>query len=96
MYKVLYMDTLIENLQEIADYLDEIGPSLTDKILTEISERIKSLENMPLRFPRYIYNRDYRWTSVKSYMIFYKVFEDTKVVQVHRVLHGARDVQGLL
>ena len=96
MYKILYMDGSRKNLQEIADYLDDIDIGLADKILDEIKERIKSLENMPFRFPKYIYNQNYRWTGVKNYMIFYKVIDNTKTVEIHRVLHGARNIKELL
>ena len=96
MYKILYMDESRENLQEIADYLDEIDTNLADKILGEISERIQSLEDMPFRFPKYIYNQNYRWTGIKNYMIFYKVIDETMTVEIHRVLHGARNIKELL
>ena len=96
MYKILYMEKLRENLQEISDFLDDIDVNLADKILDEISMRIQSLENMPSRFPRYAYNKDYRWTKVRKYMIFYKVFDDTKIVEVHRILHSAQNIKDLL
>ena len=92
MYKILYIEIAKNNLKIIKKHLDSVDRRLTIKILCEISERILSLKDMPLRYPKYIDNPNYRWTGVKNYMIFYKVIEETKTIEIHRILHGARDI----
>jgi len=85
-----------KNLHDIADYLDGVDSRLSDKILNEISERILNLAENPLRYPKYLYNQKYRWTGVKNYMIFYKVIDDKKTVEIHRVLHGSQNIEKLI
>lgn len=96
MYKIIYMNGAVQNLSEIENNLDEIDLRLADKILSAIEERIQTLQEMPFRYPAYLHNPKYRWTGVYRYMIFYKVREDVKAVEIHRILHGARDIENIL
>ena len=92
MYEIMYMDSAKNNLKLIKNYLDGVDRRLTNNILREISERILSLKDMPFRYPKYLDNPNYRWTGVKNYMIFYKVTDETKTIEIHRILHGARNI----
>ena len=93
MYKIKYLDGAKKNLSEIEKFLDNIDRRLTDKILTEIEKRVSELQEMPLRYPKYVDNPDYRNTGVKKYVIFYKVDEVKKIVEIHRILHSAQNIE---
>jgi len=95
MYSVKYMHGARHNLLEIEKNLDAKDARLADKILQAIDNRIQSLREMPMRYPQYPHNPRYRWTGVHNYMIFYKV-AGNNMVEVHRILHGARDIESLL
>ena len=92
MYSIEYFPFVRDDLREIENYLDEIDPGITDKVLIAIQESIQSLDEMPFRYPEYVYRPDYRVVSVYNYMIFYVVAEDRKVVEVRRILHSARNL----
>ena len=95
MYNVKYMHGARQNLLEIEKNLDARDTRLTDKILAAISERIKSLQEMPMRYPSYPHNPKYRWTGIYNYMIFFKVVGNNRI-EIHRILHGARDIERLM
>ena len=93
MYKIKYMGQAERNIESIEYYLDKIDTRLTDTTLKAINERIYSLNEMPFRYPRYIDNPKYRYTTVKKYMIFYIVDEAKKVIEIHRILHGTQNTK---
>ena len=95
MYNVKYMHGARRNLLEIEKNLDAKDTQLTDKILQAINERIQSLHEMPMRYPTYPHNPKYRWTGIHNYMIFYKIIDDN-LIEIHRILHGARDLESLI
>ncbi|MCL1882208.1 MAG: type II toxin-antitoxin system RelE/ParE family toxin [Defluviitaleaceae bacterium] len=95
MYEIKYMHGARQNLLEIEKNLDAKDIRLADKILQAIDERIQSLWEMPMRYPTYPHNPRYRWTGTHKYMIFYKVVGNN-TVEVHRILHGARDIERLM
>jgi len=95
MYVVKYMHGARHNLLEIEKYLDTKDTRLTNNILQAIDERIQSLQEMPMRYPKYPHNPRYRWTGTHNYMIFYKIVSNN-VIEIHRILHGARDIERLM
>ena len=93
MYRIEYFPHARDDLHEIQKYLDRVDSRLTTKIMMAFRERIEGLEEMPLRYPKYPYRPSYRVLGVHNYMIFYMVIEETKVVEIRRVLHGARNIE---
>ncbi|MCL2224184.1 MAG: type II toxin-antitoxin system RelE/ParE family toxin [Defluviitaleaceae bacterium] len=96
MYDIFYMDTASNDFAKIAEYLDGVGSGLADKIIGEIINRVDSLETMPFRYPKHFQRPQYRVTTVKSYSVFYKVKEDTHVVEIHRIIYGSRDIENAI
>ena len=92
MYNIEYFPFVRDDLREIESYLDEIAPNVTNQVLKAIQESIQSLEEMPFRYPKYLYRSDYRVVGVYRYLIFYVVVEDRKVVEIRRILHSARNL----
>jgi addiction module RelE/StbE family toxin len=95
-YKLRYLDLAKIDVKEIKEYLTQFYPSTPAKFLTALKEKITSLSDMPYRYEAYADNPAYRKLSVYDYLVFYKVDEENKVVKIHRVLHGARDISRYL
>lgn len=97
MYEIKYMDTADGDFFAIAEYLDSVDDNgLADKIIGEIIKCVNSLDTMPFRFPKHRKRPQYRWCGVYDYMIFYKVTENPNTVEIHRILHGAQDIENIL
>ncbi len=97
MYEVVYLPTARRQLEDIVDYIAlELGaPQAALDFLDELDAAVKGLSDMPYRNP--VYHTDFavldeiRWTPVKNYSVFYKVYEAEKTVEIRRVLHRLQD-----
>jgi toxin ParE1/3/4 len=78
-------------------YAAEVGDlDLADKIRDEIFTGIRAAARKPGigHFRRDLAGEPLRFWRVRSYLIIYR--SEAKPIQVVRILHGARDVQGVL
>lgn len=82
----------------IADNLKEQG--IADRLLDKIETEILTLKNMPSRHnidrDEQLKHRNLRKLLVDNYLIFYTVYEKTRMVFIVRVLYARRDWLNLL
>ena len=97
MYEVIYLPTARKQLEDIVDHLafELNAPDAALDFINEVDAAAKSLADMPYRHPIYHTSfavlEEVRWVPVKSYNVFYKVFEEEKTVEIRRVLHQLQD-----
>ena len=97
MYEVIYLPTARKQLEDIIDYLafELNAPDAAIDFINEVDAGAKGLAEMPYRHPiyhtRFAVLEEVRWVPVKSYNVFYKVFEEEKTVEIRRVLHQLQD-----
>ena len=102
MYEIIYLPTARKQLEDIVDYLaSELNaPDAALDFIDEVEAAAKSLAEMPYRHPIYHTSfavlEEVRWLPVKNYIVFYKVFEEEKTVEIRRVLHQLQDVENRL
>jgi toxin ParE1/3/4 len=83
------------DLVEILDYLDQRSPAAAERLAAAIDERCGRLGGLPeLGRVRDELAPGLRSIVVEKYVIFYRV--TPAAVEVLRILHGARDVEGLM
>lgn len=95
-YQVQYLHRAIKNLQEIYDYISEDSITLADKVIDEIDDRVAELEQMPAKYSIYPDKPTYRRMVVGSYLVFYKIFEEKKIVKIYLIVHSKRRFDSLL
>ena len=89
-----------EDLREIYNYiaLELISPKTALNQLDRIKKAILSLDNMPTRCR--IYDEEIspiiRFLPITNYIIFYIVKEESRVVEIARVLYGGRNFSNIL
>ena len=87
-----------EDFNEIISFIAADDPNAAEKIALKIERNLEFLsENLLLgRIPRDedIKKMGYRFLIVQNYIIFYTV--ETKIIFVHRIIHGARNYKALL
>jgi toxin ParE1/3/4 len=84
-----------QDLIAIWDYIADDNPSAADRLLDTLEERMQRLADHPfLGPPRPDISHDLRYLVSGNYLILYRVLGD--VVEIVRVLHGARDLAVLL
>ena len=88
-HKIIYLDSAFFDLAEIRTYLDEYSLTAWSKLIDKLEKQTKGLEDFPFSGVKY---RTYRRLVCDDYLVFYKVNEDSRTVEIHRILHGSRDI----
>lgn len=92
MYRVRYLSRAVDNLREIRDYIALDNPLAADRLLDLMQARIAALKDTPYIYEAFEDNPVYRRIVVSSYLVFYTVNEEKRTVEIHRILHGAKNI----
>ena len=93
MYKVVYLPTARRQLEDVVMYIavDLYAPDSAMNFADEVDEAVQKLKEMPYRFPLYhtLYamKHEIRFFPVKNYNVYYVINEETKTVEIWRILH---------
>ena len=93
MYKVVYLPTARQQLENAVMYSagELCAPDAAMSLADEVDEAVKKLKEMPYRFPiyhtLYAIKHEIRFFPIKEYNVYYVVREETKTVEIWRVLH---------
>ncbi|MCL2045645.1 MAG: type II toxin-antitoxin system RelE/ParE family toxin [Oscillospiraceae bacterium] len=97
MYKLRYLPSANLDMIEAESYLFEYSPPAADKLSLAFEENTDALIGHPFMYPVYRGNPYFRFITLPyEYLCFYHVDEEAKIINVHRVLHGMRDIQSIL
>ena len=101
-YRVIITAPAKADLMEIDEYIsNELNAPLAARnfVLT-VHNAIKTLTFSPQGLPKVQDDRlsakGYRWIGIKNYMAFYTIDEQSRIVNVERILYGRRDWRRLL
>jgi len=95
-YKIVYLEPSMGDVEEIRAYLSQYYPNTPDRFLAALKNGIEYLCDNPYLYAEYGDNPAYRKMTVQDYLVFYKVFEQDKIVEIHRVLFGMRNIKSFL
>ena len=90
---VVFLPEAKTDSEEILQYLSKFHISTAKNFFALLKERINSLKSNPFVAQSYLERPSYRRLIVGDYLVFYKVAEDKKLVEIHRILHGSRDIK---
>ncbi|MEK6756406.1 MAG: type II toxin-antitoxin system RelE/ParE family toxin [Bacteroidota bacterium] len=97
-YAIRYLPVAQEDLMSIFDWIAQDSPNRALSFVEKLDKRIGLLRRHPLlgRIPRHLRLREYgyRVLIVESYLVFYIVRGQT--IEVHRVVHGSRNLDHLI
>ena len=91
-YTVVFLPEARADSEEIRQYLSQYYESTVSNFFALLKERISYLKLNPSIAQSYADRPSYRRLVVDDYLVFYKVDEDRKLIGIHRILHGSRDV----
>lgn len=93
-FDICYLRTAECDLYNIIDYIARDNPAAAETFLQELDLSISNLAANPYmgRIPRdqRLKSLKYRMLVIGKYLVFYVVKEDEGIVQIRRVIHGAR------
>lgn len=95
MYTIQWLDDAITSLEDIFTYIAEQNPYAATALLHRIQNIVNNIAYMPLMYPV----PDpalptLRQCSMASpYLIFYRVDEENKNIDIVDIIHGARNIR---
>jgi toxin ParE1/3/4 len=93
-YRAILAREASEDLQAIFEYIAGDSPSNAASMIERILRSLELLEVFPHRTivdpPYAVQGKPLRSLPVGSYVVYFSVNDETRIVQVLRVIHGAR------
>ena len=97
MYRLEFLPSAETDIIEIDAYLYEHSPTAADKFTDSIEKLTETLRCYPFMFPVYENDPYFRHMTLPyKYRLFYHVDEDNELIKIYRILHGMRDVKGIM
>ena len=94
-YKIEYISTFYSDLIDFISFLENF-PRKAGRILEKIDKLLIGLAHAPEMYQVYEDLPVFRKISVEDYLIFYKIDEANKVVEIHRLIYGRMDIKSHL
>jgi len=99
-YEVVYLPAAKKDLNEIISYIQTDAPEAALNFLDKIDENISQLKHFPYKGKKpedeSLQSKEYQMLVIGNYLVFYVVFENKKIVEIRRILHGKRKYKFLL
>jgi addiction module RelE/StbE family toxin len=95
-YKLRILSLAKSDAKEIKSWLSQFYPSTPGKFFVKLKEGFNNLKDNPFMYEEYRDYPAYRKMTVSDYQVFYKVIKTKKIVEIHRILHGARNIREVL
>ncbi len=80
----------MQNLNDIARYLSGFYPKTSSRVLKEMREKISKLGDIPKMCEIHRLDPTYRRMVVDQHLVFYRVNDENKIVEIHRILRGSQ------
>jgi len=91
-YKMIFLPEAEKDSQEIRQYLSQYYENTAQNFFALLKKRINMLKSNPLIAQVCQERPPYRRLVVESYILFYRVDEVKKLIEIHRILHGSMDI----
>jgi addiction module RelE/StbE family toxin len=91
-YKVRFSPYAKEDKEHIKSYLSKFYPKTPRKFIISLKKQIAYLKDNPYIYPEYQENTDYRRMLVSNYIVFYKINDAEKQIDIYRILRASWDL----
>ncbi len=95
-YSIEWHDTAYEDSEAVRRHLDQFSETAFSRIMKKIISNMELIKVHPYMYEAYERRSKYRRMVVEDYLLFYKVFEAERRIEVVRILHSAMDIEGQL
>jgi plasmid stabilization system protein ParE len=95
-YTVRYRDIAKTDILGIKEWLAHFYPGTPGRFIEVLKRGVTNLQDNPYMYEAWQDNPVYRKMGIQDYLVFYTVDDTNKTVSIHRVLHGARNIQEYL
>ena len=80
------------DVEDILEHKAMYYPGTTGRFIDDMEKVLDNISQYPLMYPVYENNPRYRRATINEYLLFYRVFNDSRNVRVYRILHSKRDL----
>jgi len=91
-YMIRYLPQTATDRADIRTCLSQFYPSTAKGFFALLRDKISRLKEYPYSCPVYEDDPDYRRLVVGDYLVFYTVEDNAKIVEIHSIFHGSRDI----
>ena len=91
-YTIRFSPFAKEDKKHINTYLSKFYPKTPQRFNALLKEHIANLKDNPYIYPEYPENTDYRRMLVSNYIVFYKVNDAEKQINIYRILRASWDL----
>ena len=91
-YTVRFSPFAKTDKKDIQTYLSQFYPGTPRRFIAALKEHIANLKDNPYLYPEYPENTEYRRMSVGNYIVFYKVNDVEKHIDIYRILRASWDL----
>ena len=91
-YTVRFSPFAKEDKKEIKTYLSKFYPGTPGRFIALLKKHIASLKDNPYMYPEYQQNTSFRHMPVGNYIVFYKVNDVEKHIDIYRILRATWDL----
>ena len=95
-YKAKFLITAKYDREAIKIYLDQYSPVAAKRIFDKIKSNLELVKENPYMYEAYERRPQFRKMVVEDYLVFYKVKEEEKIIEVYRILNGMTDIEQYL
>ncbi|MCL2634261.1 MAG: type II toxin-antitoxin system RelE/ParE family toxin [Oscillospiraceae bacterium] len=99
MFKLKFTNIYENDYYEIIKYLLQFYPDTPVKFKNKLKSVLSNIRTNPHMYKTCFFNPKFKQANFLDYVVFYKIVKETeteKMVEVHRILHGARDIENIL
>ncbi len=97
-YTLRYLPVAVDDLVSIFDWIANDSPTNAEAFVEKLDQRIRNLKTQPflghIPHDEKLKNSGYRILVIESYLVFYMI--RGKTVQIHRVVHGSRNLNDII
>ena len=92
-YKAKYLITVGYDREVIKAYLNQYSPVAAKRLFDKIKSNMELVKENPYLYEAYERRPQFRRMVVEDYLLFYKVKEEEKTIEVHHILHNSMNIE---
>lgn len=93
MTRLRYSDEALKDLHDIHSYIAQDSLDRADAVIARIERRLEALRKTPnLGHRRLEFGANIRTVPVKPFVVFYRLTDEARTIEIARVIDGRRDL----
>ena len=92
-YKAKFLITARHDREAIKAYLNQYSLTAAKRLFDRVKSNLELVKDNPYMYEAYQRRPQFRKMVVEDYLVFYKVKEKERTIEVHRILHGMMNIE---